>query len=93
MSPFKTIFNNNKESYNEALYDNGYINELEYLDANNHHINRGNDIGNKGKNYRGNNRNNNLNMDNEISKNSKIKTGLEIFSGLILLFTNSLISI
>ena len=32
----------NKGSYNEALDNSGYKNELEYLDANNHYINRGN---------------------------------------------------
>ena len=31
------------------LYNSGYKNELEYLDANKHHIGRGNNIGNKGK--------------------------------------------
>ena len=48
LSSSKNIFNNNnKESYNEALYNSSYINELEYLDANKHHINRSNNIENK----------------------------------------------
>ena len=44
---------NNKDSFNEALYNSGYKNELVYLDAYKHHINGGNNIGNKGHNYRG----------------------------------------
>ena len=48
LSPSKNISNNNnnkKESYNEALYHSDYINELEYLDASKHHINRTNNRG------------------------------------------------
>ena len=44
-------------------------NELEYSDANQYHINRSNNIGNKGHKYGGNNGNNNINMDNKIGKN------------------------
>ena len=35
----KNIFNDNTDYYNEALYNCDYKNELEYLDANKHHIN------------------------------------------------------
>ena len=64
----KNIFNNNKDSYNEALYNSGYKDE--YLDANKHHINRDNNIGNKGHNYWRNNGIDSVNIDNKISKNS-----------------------
>ena len=43
---------NNKDSKNEALYNIGYKDKLDYLDANKHYINKGNNIGNKGHNYR-----------------------------------------
>ena len=48
----KNIFNNKKDSYNEALYKGRYKNELEYLDANKHEINRSNETRNKGHNNR-----------------------------------------
>ena len=71
LSSSNNIFNNNnnKDSYYEALYNSGYKRELEYLDTNKHHIDRGNNIGNKGHNYRGNYETNNVNIDNKISKN------------------------
>ena len=71
LSSSKNIFNNQKEFYNEALYNCGYKNELKYLEANRHHINRSNNIGKNGHKNRGNNgtNNNNINMDNKISKN------------------------
>ena len=43
-------------------------NITEYLDANEHHINTDNNIGNKGHNYRRNNGTNNVNID-KINKN------------------------
>ena len=44
----KNIFNH-KEFYNETLYNSGYKNELEYLKAKRHLIDRSNNIGNNGK--------------------------------------------
>ena len=71
LSSSKNIFNNHKEFYNEALYNNSsYKNELKYLEANRHHINWGNNIGNIGHKNRGNNgTNNKINMGGIISKN------------------------
>ena len=50
----KNIFNNHNKFYNEALHNIGYKNELEYLEANRHPRNRGNNIGNNGHKSRGN---------------------------------------
>ena len=63
-------FNNHKE----ILYNSSYKNELKYLEANKHHKNRGNNIGNSGPKNRSNNMgsngtDNNINMDNKISQN------------------------
>ena len=67
LSCSKNLFDNRVEIYNEAIRNNGYKNELKYLEANRHHKNGGNNIGN-------NRRNNNINIDNKISKNiNKIK--------------------
>ena len=68
LSSSKNIFNYNKDSYYEALYNSDYKNELEYLDDNNHHINRGNNSSNKGHNHRENDGSNNVNIDNKICK-------------------------
>ena len=79
--------------YNEALHNCGYKNELEYLKANRHHINRANNIGSNGhKNRENNGTNNNINMDKKLTK-LLIKIDIEILSGLTLLFANSLMSI
>ena len=64
LSSSKNIFNNPKEFYNESLYNSSYKNELKYIEANRHHINRGNNIVNKGhKNSGINGTNNNINID------------------------------
>ena len=60
LSSCKNIFNHHKAFYNEALHNSGYKNELKYLEANRHHKNRDNNIGNHGTN--------NDIMDDEISK-------------------------
>ena len=46
--PSSKTFNHHMEFYNEALYNWGYKNELEYLDADKNPINTGKNIGNNG---------------------------------------------
>ena len=48
-SSSKSIFNNHKEFYNEALHNSSYKNELKYLETNRHHKNKGNNMGNNAK--------------------------------------------
>ena len=48
LSSSKNIFDNHKEFYNKAVHNSGHRNKLRYLEANKHHINRGNNIGNNG---------------------------------------------